>query len=86
MPPDPNATPQTRPAGGLLRVFAGLLAGVLLGGSAGYFYARQLYRPQDAVVISARQAEAQEESMRQQATQLRYVQGQLDAADGELVI
>ena len=86
MPPEPNATPQTRPAGGLLRVFAGLLAGVLLGGSAGYFYARQLYRPQDAVVISARQAEAQEESMRQQATQLRYVQGQLDAADGELVI
>lgn len=86
MPADPTATPQARRAGGLARIFAGLLAGVLVGGSAGYFYARQLYRPQDAVVISARQAEAQEEAMRQQATQLRYTQGQLDTADGELVI
>ncbi|MCW0209668.1 MAG: hypothetical protein OJK14_21425, partial [Achromobacter sp.] len=86
MPADPLPTLQPRLAGGLARVAAGLLAGVLLGGSAGYFYARQLYRPQDAVVISVRQAEAQEEAARQQATQLRYTQGQLDTADGELVI
>lgn len=90
MSADPTATPKPRHPGGLIRLFAGLLmgllVGVLLGGAAAYFYARELYRPQDAVVISARQAEAQEEAMRQQATQLRYTQGQLDTADGELVI
>lgn len=63
-----------------------LLVGVLVGGVAGFFHARQLYRPQDAVVISVQQAEAQDEAMRQQATQLRYIRGQLDKADGELVI
>ncbi len=63
-----------------------LLLGVLVGGIAGFFHARQLYRPQDAVVISVQQAEAQDEAMRQQATQLRYIRGQLDKADGELVI
>ncbi len=63
-----------------------LLLGVLVGGAAGFFHARQLYRPQDAVVISVQQAEAQDEAMRQQATQLRYIRGQLDTADGELVI
>ncbi|MEN5159903.1 DUF6776 family protein [Achromobacter spanius] len=63
-----------------------LLLGVLVGGAAGFFHARQLYRPQDAVVISVQQAEAQDEAMRQQATQLRYIRGQLDKADGELVI
>ncbi|WMD18661.1 hypothetical protein RAS12_18755 [Achromobacter seleniivolatilans] len=71
---------------GWLRLFAGLLIGVLLGSSAGYFYARQLYRPQDAVVITSQQASDQEEAMRQQTTQLRYTRGQLDTADGELVI
>ena len=86
MPADSSTTPQSRSAGGLTRVFVGLLIGVLLGGSASFFYARKLYRPQDAVVISARQAEVQEEAMRQQSTQLRYTQGQLDTADGELVI
>ena len=86
MPADSSTTPQSRSAGGLTRVFVGLLIGVLLGGSASFFYARKLYRPQDAVVISARQAEVQEEVMRQQSTQLRYTQGQLDTADGELVI
>ncbi|ADP14022.1 hypothetical protein AXYL_00664 [Achromobacter xylosoxidans A8] len=86
MPADSSITPKPSPAGGLMRVFAGLLIGVLLGGSASFFYARKLYRPQDAVVISARQAEVQEEAMRQQSTQLRYTQGQLDTADGELVI
>ncbi|NMK47609.1 DUF6776 family protein [Achromobacter sp. Bel] len=79
-------TPQPRPAGGLLRVAAGLLVGLLLGGVAGYFHAQRQAQPQDAVVISAAQAEAQQEAMRQQATQLRYTQGQLDTADGELVI
>lgn len=63
-----------------------LLLGVLVGGAAGFFHARQLYRPQDAVVVSVQQAEAQDEAMRQQATQLRYIRGQLDTADGELVI
>ncbi|MBD9434015.1 hypothetical protein IB257_29115 [Achromobacter sp. ACM03] len=86
MSADSSTTPQPRSAGGLARVFVGLLIGVLLGGSASFFYARKLYRPQDAVVISARQAEVQEEAMRQQSTQLRYTQGQLDTADGELVI
>jgi hypothetical protein len=86
MPADSSTTPLPRSAGGLARVFVGLLIGVLLGGSASFFYARKLYRPQDAVVISARQAEVQEEAMRQQSTQLRYTQGQLDTADGELVI
>lgn len=63
-----------------------LLLGALLGGAAGFFHARAIYRPQDAIVISAQQAEAQDEAMRQQATQLRYIRGQLDTADGELVI
>lgn len=86
MPVDSSATSQPRPAGGLLRVLAGLLVGVLLGGSLGYFYAQRQARPQDVVVISTAQAEAQQEAVRQQATQLRYTQGQLDTADGELVI
>ncbi|MEN4920258.1 DUF6776 family protein [Achromobacter spanius] len=87
MPAEPSAQPQSRAAfGGLARLCAALLVGVLLGGAAGFFHARQLYRPQDAIVISAQQAEAQEEAMRQQATQLRYTRGQLDTADGELVI
>lgn len=79
--------PQPRPArSGLARLFAALLLGVLLGGSAGFFQARKIYRPEGAVVISARLAEEQEEAMRQQATQLRYTRSQLDTADGELVI
>ncbi|MBB1595556.1 DUF6776 family protein [Achromobacter sp. UMC46] len=86
MSADAPATPQSRPAGGLLRVLAGLLVGVLLGGVAGYFHAQRQARPQDVVVISTAQAEAQQEAMHQQATQLRYTQGQLDTADGELVI
>ena len=87
MSADPSAKPLPRIArNGLARLFAVLLVGVLLGAAAGYFHARQLYRPQDAVVISARQAEDQEDAMRQQATQLRYTRGQLDTADGELVI
>ena len=87
MPPDPTAQSQPRAAhGALARLCAVLLVGVLLGGAAGFFHARQLYRPQDAVVISTQQAEAQEEALRQQATELRYVRGQLDTADGELVI
>lgn len=87
MSADPCPPPTQRPArSGVLRLVAVLLAGVLLGGAAGFFHARQLYRPQDAVVISAAQAEAQEEAMRQQAAQLRYTQTQLDTADGELVI
>ena len=86
MSADSPATSQSRPAGGLLRVAAGLLIGVLLGGVAGYFHAQRQALPQDAVVISAAQAEVQQEAMRQQAAQLRYTQGQLDTADGELVI
>lgn len=87
MPADPSAKPLSRLArSGWARLLAGLLLGVLLGGAAGFFHARQLYRPQDAVVIGARQLEEQEEAMRQQATQLRYTRGQLDTADGELVI
>lgn len=69
-----------------MRLCAMLLLGVLVGGAAGFFHARQLYRPKDAVVISVQQAEAQDEAMRQQATQLRFIRGQLDTADGELVI
>ncbi|QVQ24906.1 DUF6776 family protein [Achromobacter deleyi] len=87
MSADPSAKPLPRLArSGWVRLFAALLLGVLLGGSAGFFHARQLYRPQDAVVIGARQLEEQEDAMRQQATQLRYTRGQLDTADGELVI
>ncbi|WP_076518767.1 DUF6776 family protein [Achromobacter sp. MFA1 R4] len=84
---DPSARPQPRAThGALARLVAMLLLGALLGGAAGFFHARALYRPQDAIVISAQQAEAQDEAMRQQATQLRYIRGQLDTADGELVI
>lgn len=86
MPTDAPFSTQPRPAGGLLRVIAGLLVGVLLGGSVGYLYATRQARPQDAVVISTQQAEAQADAVRQQATQLRYTQTQLDTADGELVI
>lgn len=86
MPTESPIAPQHRPASGLVRVVVALVIGALLGGSASFFYARQLYRPTDAVLVSARQAEAQEEAMRQQSTQLRYTQGQLDTADGELVI
>ncbi|WP_092580026.1 DUF6776 family protein [Achromobacter sp. NFACC18-2] len=84
---DPSARPQPRTThGAFARLVAMLLLGALLGGAAGFFHARALYRPQDAIVISAQQAEAQDEAMRQQATQLRYIRGQLDTADGELVI
>ncbi|MDH3066794.1 hypothetical protein QEP16_26090 [Achromobacter insolitus] len=86
MPTESPIAPQHRPASGLVRVVVALVIGALLGSSASFFYARQLYRPKDAVLVSARQAEAQEEAMRQQSTQLRYTQGQLDTADGELVI
>lgn len=87
MPVDPAAPiPPSRRTGGMLRVIAGLLIGVLVGGSIGYAYALRQARPQDAVVISTQQAEAQAEAMRQQGAQLRYTQGQLDTADGELVI
>ncbi|MGE8570138.1 MAG: DUF6776 family protein [Achromobacter sp.] len=78
--------PQPRSLSGMLRVLAGLLIGVLVGGAAGYGYALRQARPQDAVVISRQQAEEQAEAMRQQGAQLRYTQGQLDTADGELVI
>lgn len=70
----------------MLRIVAGLLIGVLLGGTAGYGYALRQARPPDALVISTQQAEAQAEAMRQQNAQLRYTQSQLDTADGELVI
>ncbi len=70
----------------MLRIFAGLLIGVLLGGAVGYGYALRQARPPDALVISTQQAEAQAEAMRQQSAQLRYTQSQLDTADGELVI
>ncbi|KRC70343.1 hypothetical protein D3C87_507340 [compost metagenome] len=86
MPADPSYSPPRLARNGLVRLCAAMLLGVLLGGAAGFFHARKLYRPQDAVVISARQAEEQEDTMRQQATQLRYTRGQLDTADGELVI
>ncbi|MDH1182059.1 hypothetical protein N5C72_28610 [Achromobacter mucicolens] len=86
MPADPAARSPSRSHGAVVRLCAMLLLGVLVGGIAGFFHARQLYRPQDAVVISVQQAEAQDEAMRQQATQLRYIRGQLDKADGELVI
>ncbi|OAE64013.1 hypothetical protein DBL07_09130 [Achromobacter mucicolens] len=86
MPADPAARSPSRSHGAVVRLCAMLLLGVLVGGAAGFFHARQLYRPQDAVVISVQQAEAQDEAMRQQATQLRYIRGQLDTADGELVI
>jgi len=86
MPTDAPVPSQPRPAGGWLRVIAGVMVGILLGGAAGYFHAMREARPQDAVVISTQQAEAQADAMRQQATQLRYTQSQLDTADGELVI
>ncbi|MDH0091890.1 hypothetical protein N7373_10605 [Achromobacter mucicolens] len=86
MPADPAARSPSRSHGAVLRLCVIVLLGVLVGGAAGFFHARQLYRPQDAVVISVQQAEAQDEAMRQQATQLRYIRGQLDKADGELVI
>lgn len=70
----------------MLRIVAGLLIGVLLGGAVGYGYALRVARPPDALVISTQQAEAQAEAMRQQNAQLRYTQSQLDTADGELVI
>ncbi|WP_442880375.1 DUF6776 family protein [Achromobacter sp. ESBL13] len=82
----PSSHPPSRPAGGMLRIFAGLLIGVLLGGAVGYGYALRQARPPDALVISTQQAEAQAEAMRQQSAQLRYTQSQLDTADGELVI
>ena len=40
-------------------MLAGALIGLLVGGSAGYGYALRQARPQDAVVISKQQAEAQ---------------------------
>lgn len=83
---DSSATPRTSRPGLGLRVAAGVLAGVLMGAAAGYYYARGVYQPKDAVVLSADQAEARDEAMRQQAVQLRYTRGQLDTADGELVI
>ncbi|WP_313371533.1 DUF6776 family protein [Achromobacter animicus] len=87
MPADPSvSSPPRARHGAIVRLCAMLLLGVLVGGAAGFFHARHLYRPQDAVVISVQQAEAQDEAMRQQATQLRYIRGQLDTADGELVI
>ena len=81
-----SATPRPSRAGSGLRVAAGIVAGVALGLAAGYFYARGVYQPKDAVVLSADQVEARDEAMRQQAVQLRYIRGQLDTADGELVI
>ncbi|WP_046806164.1 DUF6776 family protein [Achromobacter sp. LC458] len=87
MPVDaPSSRSPSRPAGGMLRIVAGLLIGVLLGGAVGYGYALRQARPPDALVISTQQAEAQAEAMRQQNAQLRYTQSQLDTADGELVI
>ncbi|WP_370638745.1 DUF6776 family protein [Achromobacter sp. ES-001] len=87
MPVDaPSSHSPSRPAGGMLRIVAGLLIGVLLGGAVGYGYALRQARPPDALVISTQQAEAQAEAMRQQNAQLRYTQSQLDTADGELVI
>ncbi|WP_413815431.1 DUF6776 family protein [Achromobacter sp.] len=87
MPVDaPSSHSPSRPAGGMLRIVAGLLIGVLLGGTVGYGYALRQARPPDALVISTQQAEAQAEAMRQQNAQLRYTQSQLDTADGELVI
>lgn len=83
---DSSATPRTSRAGLGLRVAAGVLAGVLAGAAAGYYYARGVYQPKDAVVLSAAQVETRDEAMRQQAVQLRYLRGQLDTADGELVI
>ncbi len=81
-----SAPPRSSRTGSGLRVAAGMVAGVVLGVVAGYFYARGLYQPKDAVVLSAEQVEARDEAMRQQAVQLRYIRGQLDTADGELVI
>ncbi|KNE27508.1 DUF6776 family protein [Achromobacter spanius] len=87
MPADSaSPSPPPRSRSGLRRMLAGALIGLLVGGSAGYGYALRQARPQDAVVISKQQAEAQAEAMRQQGAQLRYTQSQLDTADGELVI
>ncbi|KAJ8133723.1 hypothetical protein OY671_013063, partial [Metschnikowia pulcherrima] len=83
---DSSATPRTSRPGLGSRVAAGVSAGVSAGGAAGYYYARGVYQPKDAVVLSADQAEARDEAMRQQAVQSRYTRGQLDTADGELVI
>lgn len=86
MSDDSSASPRNSGSGVVLRVAAGVLAGVLAGAGVGYYYARAVYRPVDAVVLSTAQVEARDEAMRQQAAQLRYVRGQLDTADGELVI
>ncbi len=86
MSDDSPGLPRASRPGVALRVTAGVLAGALAGAAAGYYYARVVYRPVDAVVLSVAQVEARDEAMRQQAVQLRYVRGQLDTADGELVI
>lgn len=86
MSDDSSATPRPLRAGARLRVAAGIVAGVLLGVAAGYFYARGVYQPKDAVVLSSEEASARDEAVRQQAAELRYLRGQLDTADGELVI
>jgi len=69
-----------------LRLIAGLCLGLALGAAGGYFYAQKRYKPKDAVVLDASQWAAQQEAVRQQAAALRYTRGQLDKADGELVI
>ena len=82
----PIASQSRRPRG-LARVGIALALGVALGVAGTSLYVRHQARASVAAAASdPLPSSAQEEAMRQQRTQLRFTQGQLDAADGELVI
>ena len=82
----PIASQSRRPRG-LARVAIALALGVALGVAGTSLYVRHQARASVAAAASdPLPSSAQEEAMRQQRTQLRFTQGQLDAADGELMI
>lgn len=87
MPVDLPPTAATgRSSGGWLRVLFILLLGLALGSGGGYFYAQRSVAPAGGAVLTSQELAAQDEALRQAAVQLRFVRGQLDTADGELVI
>ena len=82
----PIASQSRRPRG-LARVAIALALGVALGVAGTSLYVRHQARASVAAAASdPLPSSAREEAMRQQRTQLRFTQGQLDAADGELMI
>ncbi|MBR8656511.1 hypothetical protein KDH83_24670 [Achromobacter sp. Marseille-Q0513] len=83
---DSPIAPQPRRLRGLARFGIALALGVALGVAGTSLYVRHLARASAAAASDPVPSGAQEEAMRQQRTQLRFTQGQLDAADGELVI